>query len=111
MSRQLWFRLGGADGRTPEPCSVREAEAQLGNRDIRTVEATKVMVDGEEVLVSTVFLVLNHQMHPTGPPILFETMVFGGDFDGAQERYSTWAEAEDGHERMLLRVAIGKEVV
>ena len=54
--------------------------------------------------VSTVFLGLDHQFGD-GPPMLFETMVFltdppdgerGKDF--ASDRYSTWEEAEKGHE-------------
>lgn len=48
--------------------------------------------------VSTVFLGHNYA-YGDGPPILFETMVFGGEMDQEQERYSTWAEAEAGHRR------------
>lgn len=53
------------------------------------------------VTVSTVFLGLDHQ-HFSGPPLLFETMVFNdyGD-DGTQERYSTWDEAAAGHARIV----------
>lgn len=49
--------------------------------------------------VSTVFLGLDHNLY--GPPHLFETMIFGGEHDGYQERYSTWAEAETGHARTV----------
>ena len=52
--------------------------------------------------ISTVFLGLNHNFfNRAGPPILFETMVFGGPYDGNQDRYSTWEEAERGHEAMV----------
>jgi hypothetical protein len=34
----------------------------------------------------------------------FETMIFGGPFDGAQMRYATWAEAEEGHARIVRLV-------
>lgn len=53
------------------------------------------------VIVSTVFLGVDHS-HGSGPPILFETMVFNdyGD-DGTQDRYSTWGDAEAGHERVV----------
>lgn len=63
----------------------------------RGVAKTQVY-DGCEV--STVFLGLNHQFGE-GPPLIFETMVFGGPFDQEQDRYSTWAEAEAGHARMV----------
>jgi len=50
----------------------------------------------KNVSVSTVFVGLEHQWGE-GPPLLFETMIFGGEHDGYQERYSTWEEAEEGH--------------
>lgn len=53
--------------------------------------------------VSTVFLGLNHNFGD-GPPLLFETMVFDGPLSDEMERYSTWEEAELGHELMVERV-------
>lgn len=58
----------------------------------------------ETVEVSTVFLGLDHNFLGKEPALLFETMVFGGDLDGEQDRYSTWEEAEAGHQEMLKRV-------
>lgn len=46
--------------------------------------------------VSTVFLGLNHAYRP-GPPVLFETMIFGGPMDEYQERYYTEEQAAAGH--------------
>jgi len=65
----------------------------------------KTTINGVDV--STVFLGLDHQFGE-GPPLVFETMVFGGSLDGEQERYSTWAEAEAGHRVMCDRVVSGK---
>lgn len=56
-----------------------------------------------EVKVSTVFLGLDHNFGD-GPPVFFETMVFGGPLDGEGERYSTWQEAEAGHRAIVDRV-------
>lgn len=56
------------------------------------------------ISVSTIFLGLDHSFSPDGPPILFETMVFGGRLDQEQRRYSTWAEAIAGHKEMCVRV-------
>jgi len=56
-----------------------------------------------EMLVSTVFLGLDHQFG-AGEPVLFETMVFGGEYDGEQDKYSTWEEAEAGHAEILAKV-------
>jgi len=56
-----------------------------------------------DVRISTVFLGLDHQYGP-GPPLLFETMVFGGSLDQEQTRCSTWEEAEHMHAVMVMRV-------
>lgn len=58
--------------------------------------------------VSTVFLALDHNWDPDGPPILWETMVFGGEFDEIQDRCSGGIEqAEAMHERMMAKVTGG----
>ena len=54
------------------------------------------------VVVSTVFLGLNHAFGPRRP-LLFETMIFGGPHDQDQARYSTWAEATAGHAVMCAK--------
>ena len=58
-------------------------------------------IDG--VSISTVFLGLDHGFGD-GPPILFETMVFGGELDQEQERYATFEQAEKGHKLMVERI-------
>lgn len=63
----------------------------------------KLTIQGD-VAISTVFLGLDHRLCGEGPPILFETMAFGiPDFDD-QERYSTWDEAVEGHDRWVNRI-------
>lgn len=51
-----------------------------------------------KVIVSTVFLGLDHNYEGKGEPILFETMIFGGKHDQYQTRCSTWDEAVIQHE-------------
>jgi len=58
---------------------------------------------GEEVRVSTVFLHMDHSFNG-GPPLLFETMVFGGLHDNHQVRYTSWEEAEIGHNEICQMV-------
>jgi hypothetical protein len=60
-----------------------------------------------EVLVSTVWLGLDHGWLDT-PPIIFETMVFGAEQTGddEQHRYSTEAEALAGHQRIVEELRI-----
>lgn len=57
--------------------------------------------------VSTVWLGLDHN-YSGGKPLLLETMVF--DEEGYEiycERYTTWQEAEDGHEKAIQWVIGG----
>lgn len=54
----------------------------------------------DDVRVSTVFLGLDHRFGE-GPPLLFETMIFGGEHDQYQTRCSTWSEAEEMHKQAL----------
>ena len=55
----------------------------------------------QSLRVSTIFLGLDHSFGD-GPPVLFETMVFGDtDLDYNQVRYSTYDEAEAGHKALV----------
>jgi hypothetical protein len=58
--------------------------------------------------VSTVFRGLDHSFG-MGPPLLFETMVFGGPLDGEQERYTNRELASEGHARMCRRILAAME--
>jgi hypothetical protein len=37
-------------------------------------------------------------------PLVFESMVFGGECDEMTRRYATWAEAEAGHGELVALV-------
>jgi hypothetical protein len=54
-----------------------------------------------DVHVSTVFLGLDHNFLGDGPPVLWETMIFGGEHDQYQDRYSTKEDAIVGHRRAV----------
>jgi hypothetical protein len=86
-------------GHEPVAAELYEWAAWYERAD-RTVARTDI----GEVRVSTVFLGLDHNWGD-GPPLIFETMVFGGEFDEWQERYSTWDQAVAGHEAMVAKVA------
>jgi hypothetical protein len=56
-----------------------------------------------DACVSTVFLGMDHQYYddePDAPPMLFETIIFGGEHDESLWRYSTWEQAEQGHKKV-----------
>lgn len=50
----------------------------------------------EGIEISTVFLGVDHN-YSGGAPVLFETMIFGGELDQECWRYNTWKEAIEGH--------------
>lgn len=52
------------------------------------------------IMVSTVFLGLDHNFYG-GPPVLWETMIFGGPHDQYQERYTSREAALEGHEEAV----------
>jgi hypothetical protein len=73
---------------------------------MRRVASTLLKVEEEEVHISTVFLGVDHSFNigeEETPPILFETMIFGGKSSEYQNRCSTWNEAIEMH---LTGVAI-----
>ena len=72
----------------------------------RRVAHTNIL--GGEIYVSTVFVGWQspHYKHRDNQswPMLFETLVFGGQLDGALERSPTWDDAERLHNFMVERV-------
>jgi hypothetical protein len=62
-----------------------------------------------EAKVSTVFLGVDHAFG-SGPPILFQTVIFNGPHDEAQWRYHTRAEAEAGHQAVVDALTSGGEL-
>lgn len=90
------------NGKVPEACGDLMRWAMWMETGKRHVADSEVGV----VRVSTVFLGLNHNWSPSGPPILFETMCF------AQQsldhlpfcRYATWDEAVAGHAAVCAEV-------
>jgi len=88
-----------------KPLTFIEAAEIMSDMDYRRVR--KDQIGNAEV--STVFLVINHNFGLEGPPLIFETRVFGGDLDGEQWRYSTEAEAIAGHEEVVARIKAQQE--
>ena len=86
--------------RNGTPCKLMEWAKAFEDREQKIVRRTDV----GNVLISTVWLGLDHRFGPGGPPLIFETLVFGGTLDQEQNRYSTEEEAIAGHQAMVERV-------
>ena len=60
-------------------------------------------LNGDDVRVSTVFLVLDHAWN-SKTPVLWETMIFGGEHDQYQMRYTSYKDALEGHQKALTLI-------
>lgn len=59
-------------------------------------------IERDGIRVSTVFLGMDHSFEVAPHiPILWETMIFGGEHSEYQERYTSLADAIEGHQRAL----------
>jgi hypothetical protein len=67
----------------------------------------KTEIGAGDVEVSTVFLGLDHGWSQDGPPVLFETMIFGGDYDQHCWRYTSYVAAQAGHTRIVVDLTAG----
>lgn len=88
------YILGGPNGKTPVPVPMLDAARYFDKNDDKRRVAMTTIPGG---FVSTVFLIFDHSYSRIGPPVLFETMVFGGPEDGLQLRHHTYDEASAGH--------------
>jgi len=81
-----------------------EGAAFFENFEGRTVRKTTVVNPydpKDQCEVSTVFLCFDHGHDSTKPPVVFESLIFGGPHDDWMRRYTTWDEAEAGHAEMV----------
>lgn len=91
----MFYKL---EGKTPFPCLAYELKTQR-------VAYTELP---NKIVVSTVFLGLEHGFDERGRPILFETPPFNsldGSLDDHMERYATWEDAEAGHNRIVAQLS------
>jgi len=84
-------------GKNPVECNDVMKWARWFESANRIVKKTDI----NKQVVSTVFLGLNHN-YDGGKPLLFETMVFP-ECDIC-ERYTTWDEAEKGHNKIVEKI-------
>lgn len=98
------------ENNNPVPAPDLMEWAKWYERANRRVSLTRVEIpSGKSVEISTVFLGTDHNFSDYGPPLVFETMIFGGEHDQEMDRYATWDEAETGHARMVQLIQGGQE--
>lgn len=105
LTRSIMNNCYILEGKSPRKCKSVKEYIDFDRPNLKRIARTHI----GGATVSTVFLMHDHNWHLDGLPILFETMVFGGDMDGYQERYSSYDEAIEGHKR-ICEMAEGREI-
>lgn len=107
MSPSLWI----LENKVPKPVDDFEVWCRWAEdrRNVRVALDCIERTDADPVRVSTVFVGIDLSFY--GPPLLFESMVFGGPLDLEQHRYCTWEEAERGHKHLLAESVTEGELV
>lgn len=104
----MYYKLD--ENKNAAPCNLWEWAEQCENmRKTRTKHVNCEIINGKRI--STIWLGLDHQWEDDGLPLIFETMVFDNYEEIYCDRYSTWKEAEEGHQKAVEWVKNGcKEI-
>jgi len=103
----LWYILDN-NHKLVTSTGIESSKWMEENPKRKTVGYDKLKdINGDYVYVSTVFLGLDHAWN-SSIPILWETMIFGGQNDQAyQERYSSYEQALEGHQKAINFIKTG----
>lgn len=87
------------ENKEPYPVDMMEVIRLYEDLEMKIVKQDKI----DDVFVSTVFLGMDHSFSnkPGHQPVLWETMIFGGEHSDYQERYTSHHDALEGHQRAL----------
>lgn len=89
----------------PVPCNNTLAWARwLGEAMRSGLKRVARTYINKDIFVSTVFLGIDHNFLPWGPPVLWETMVFRAGNGEEQARYASAEAARAGHRKMVKYV-------
>jgi hypothetical protein len=98
-----WYILD--DENNPVPSTITDyVKWEEDNLEKRIVKQEYI----GDIRVSTVFLGLDHAWIGE-TPILWETMIFGGEYDQYQVRYTSYDAALQGHEIALSLIKTNKD--
>ena len=91
-----WYILD-ENNKPVKAVSIMESAEQLEkNPERKAVKQEHI----DDIFISTVFLGLDHAWD-SDIPVLWETMIFGGEHDQYQERYTSYEDALKGHQTAL----------
>lgn len=104
--RSLWFDKQGQPITIEQWGELRQLGRKPGGEWGEGSYCRIALDDIGDVRVSTVWLGLDGG-YGGGPPVIFETMVFGGKYDQYQMRYCTEWEAIVGHGEAVADIQMG----
>jgi hypothetical protein len=89
-----------------ETDTIKPVDTLTWGRYLEEGDRTLQITEFNGVTVSTVFIGLDYNWYKRpGGPIVWETMVFGGERDGLQRRYQTKEEAIAGHDQIVSEMS------
>lgn len=100
-SSRPMFYLRDKDGNVTPLNDRHEWERFCAQPELRQIAVTDIT---SEIYVSTIFLGLDRGHGLSSAPVLWETRVFGGVLDEEMERYTSEADAIQGHAAMVQKV-------
>jgi hypothetical protein len=92
----MWYTLDENNKPIASSSIIEASEWMENNPERKAVKQDKI----GDVFISTVFLGLNHAWN-SDIPVLWETMIFGGEHDQYQNRYTSYEDALEGHKKAL----------
>jgi hypothetical protein len=96
--------MGDMYDRDGNPITIEEWGRLWESEVYRRVALTRIGLPPDDVSISTVWLGIDHSYMGEGPPIIFETMVFGGSLDQETWRYASARAAQIGHDEVVKLV-------
>jgi hypothetical protein len=92
----MWYTLDENNKPVKSTSVIEAAEWLDKNPEKKAVKQDYI----DDIFISTVFLGLDHAWN-SEIPVLWETMIFGGEHDPYQERYTSYEDALEGHQTTL----------
>jgi hypothetical protein len=94
----MWYILD-KENKPVKSTIIQHSEWLEKNPERKVVKQEHV----DDIFISTVFLGLDHAWN-SDIPVLWETMIFGGEHDQYQDRYTSHEDALEGHQTALTLI-------
>lgn len=98
----MWYILD--ENNKPIRSTIVEYGKQIEeNPERKAVKQERI----DDIFISTMLLGLDHAWN-SDIPVLWETMIFGGEHDQYMDRYTSYEDALEGHQQALKLIDLKK---